>query len=195
VDNNGVSYGSQEKLKKCWGEFISGLSAWDWFATLTFRDRPKADYDRGWTKVGTHYASRAFKTFIKEIQKETKTKVKWVCGLEYQKWRGVPHYHVLIQGVSKLRRLDWLDWWYARYGIARILPYNAKEGASYYLSKYVGKELGEINFSDSLTNAVRCETLKPIQETLDANAKMFERGLEVCYASDARHRPTRLDNH
>ena len=158
MDNNGVSYESQEKLKNCWGEFISGLSAWDWFATLTFRDRPKADYDRGWTKVGTHYASRAFKTFIKEIQKETKTKVRWVCGLEYQKWRGVPHYHVLIQGVSKLRRLDWLDWWYARYGIARILPYNAKGGASYYLSKYVGKELGEINFSEGLTNRVTSVT-------------------------------------
>ena len=161
MNNIGYASGSQEKLKNCWGEFLSGLSNWDWWVTLTFRDRPKADYDRGWTKVGTHYASRAFKTFIKEIQKETKTKVKWVCGLEYQRWRGVPHYHALLQGVSKLRRLDWMDWWYGRYGIARIVAYNPKQGASRYISKYVSKELGEINFSEGLTNKVTCVTTIP----------------------------------
>jgi len=180
MDYKEVRYESQEKLKKCWGEFLSGLSSWDWWVTLTFRDRSKEEQERGWTKVGTHYAARAFKIFIKEIQKETKTKVKWVCGLEYQRWRGVPHYHALIQGVSKLRRLDWMDWWYGRYGIARIVAYNPKQGASRYISKYVSKELGEINFSESLTNPSSCVTsITRRGNKSDESDSSKPRGLEV----------------
>lgn len=161
MNNSNENATSQAKIKESWGVFLAGLASWDWWVTLTFRDRPKEDQDRGWTKIGTHYASRAFRTFVKALQKESKEKVNWVNGLEYQRWRGVPHYHALIQGVSELRRMDFVDWWWARYGIARILPYNAKEGASYYIAKYVGKELGEVNFSKGLTNQATCVTKTP----------------------------------
>lgn len=138
--------GSQAELKNTWGTFLSNLATWDWWTTLTFRDPSEQDKSRGWDKIGTGYAKRAWHTFINEIEKETGREPGWVCGTEYQKWRGVPHFHALINGVGSLRRLDWMDWWYQRFGIARILPYDAKKGAGRYISKYVVKELGEINF-------------------------------------------------
>jgi len=141
-----------QALKIAWGDFLSGLGKWDWWATLTFRDRSEEEIKRGWTKVGSQYSGRAFKSFIKELQKETGSEIDWVSAREYQHWRGVPHYHALISGVESLRRLSWMDWWYGRYGMARIKPYDALKGAGWYISKYVAKELGEINFSEGLTN-------------------------------------------
>lgn len=182
---------SQEKLKKSWGVFLGGLADWDWYATLTFRDRPKEDQDRGWTKIGTHYAARAFRTFIKAVQKKSKEKVHWVNGLEYQRWRGVPHYHALVKGVQGVRRLDFVDWWFNRYGIARILPYNAAEGASYYISKYVTKELGEINFSKGLTSPVSYVTKQKERE--HACSENEQRDLGLYYGDLDRDRGACLD--
>jgi len=39
-----------QELKKAWGDFLSGLGKWDWWATLTFRDRTEEEIKRGWTK-------------------------------------------------------------------------------------------------------------------------------------------------
>jgi len=148
---------SQAEIKKAWGAWLDNLASWDWWVTLTFRDPSEADQKRGWTKIGTHYAKRAWETFIKALEGSTEEKIGWASGTEYQRWRGVPHYHALINGVGGLRRLDWMDWWYNRYGIARILPYDKTKGAGRYISKYVVKELGDIDFG-GLTNNVTCVT-------------------------------------
>ena len=175
---------SQAKIRDAWGAFISGLASWDWFATLTFRDPGSDNQQRGWTKIGTQYASRAFKAFLKAVQKETPEKICWVCGLEYQHWRGVPHYHALLSGVQDVRRMDFVDWWWDRYGIARILPY--KERASYYMSKYVIKDLGEIFFSNSLTKEDTCVT--NVSRCQNANCKDEQGSLELCNGAGDKDR-------
>jgi hypothetical protein len=146
---------SQAEIKKAWGVWLDNLAEWVWWVTLTFRDPSEKDQRRGWTKIGTDYAKRAWNSFIKALEGSTEEKVGWCCGTEYQRWRGVPHYHALINGVGGLRRLDWMDWWYNRYGIARILPYDKTKGAGRYISKYVVKELGDIDFG-GLTTGVIC---------------------------------------
>jgi len=75
----------------------------------------------------------------------------WVCGREYQTWRGVPHFHALLGGVAHLRRDEAWSWWFGKYGIAKIEPYDRSLGAGYYLCKYVVKEFGDIQFSQGLT--------------------------------------------
>lgn len=47
--------------------------------------------------------------------------------------------------------MDWVDWWYENYGIARILPYKQELGARYYLGKYLTKEVADIQFGGGLT--------------------------------------------
>ena len=65
-------------------------------------------------------------------------------ALEWQR-RDVLHFHGLIGGgVSVERRLTYMDKWNEENGFARILPYDKKKGAIYYMVKYVLKG-GEID--------------------------------------------------
>jgi hypothetical protein len=147
---------SRQDLKEAWGGFLTELGdragGWDWWATLTFRDRTEAEQAQGWTKVGWGYSGKAWDTFTEELgARKGLHDLWWVRGREYQTWRGVPHFHGLIGGVQGLRRLSMMDWWFSKYGIARIEPYDRSLGAGFYLCKYVTKELGDIQFSPGLT--------------------------------------------
>jgi len=149
----GVSCQAQT-LKQAWGEFLTELGdrvgGWSWWATLTFRDPP--ENASGWTKIGWGYSGRAWDAFIKELGlRKGLHELTWVRGREYQHWRGVPHFHALIGGVGDLVRTGAWEWWFTRYGINRIEPYDRSLGAGFYLCKYVTKELGDIQFSKNLT--------------------------------------------
>jgi len=147
-----------QDLKQAWGTWLTELGdsagGWDWWATLTFRDPPQNN--RNWTKPGWGYTGRAWKGFVANLGlTKGLHDVSWVRGREYQHWRGVPHFHGLIAGVKNLRRDEAWAWWFERYGIARIEPYNHELGAGFYLCKYVTKELGDIQFSQNLTTGVK----------------------------------------
>lgn len=141
----------QDELKGAWGQFLTDLGdrsgGWDWWFTGTFRDKssPEAPH---WTKPGWGYTGKAWDKFVVELGlRKGLHDVRWVRGREYQQWRGVPHFHALIGGVADLRRDGAWSWWFEKYGIARIEPYDRSRGAGYYLCKYVTKELGDIQFS------------------------------------------------
>jgi len=133
---------------------------WDWYATLTFRERSDDEIRRGWTKVGLKYSERAWKGFVDVLRAcRGIGEPTWVSCREYQWDRGVPHYHALIGGVKDLRRDEAWRWWFDHYGINRILPYDPSLGAGFYLCKYVTKELGDIRFSQGLTMVNNCVNL------------------------------------
>lgn len=152
--NDSTDGGNRQALEDAWGKFMTDLGdragGWDWWATLTFREPPSTSPT--WTKIGWGYSGRAWDTFIEELgARKGMFDVKWVRGREYQKWRGVPHFHGLIGGVQDLRRDGAWAWWFKRYGIARIEPYDRSLGAGFYLCKYVIKELGDVQISPGLT--------------------------------------------
>ena len=142
-------------LRTVWGDFIDDVGkrkgGWDWYATLTFRDRTDEEVRSGWTKVGLGYSRRACDAFLRVLGdlKGLGTH-HWFRAREFQHDRGVPHYHLLIGGVDTLRRDEAWKWWFDQFGFARILPYEARKGARFYLCKYVTKELGYFEFSDNL---------------------------------------------
>jgi hypothetical protein len=142
-------------LKTAWGNFIDDVGqrkgGWDWYATLTFRDPSEEDILGGWTKVGMGYSKRACDGFLRLLEEMKGLNTHhWFRAREYQRDRGVPHYHLLIGGVGNLRRDEASEWWFKQFGFARILPYEEKRGARFYLCKYVTKELGDFEFSDNL---------------------------------------------
>lgn len=157
--------GSLEPLKAAWGDFIDqvgkDLNGWDWFCTFTFRDPNNPRYP-GWTKPGWKYAHSALRSWADTmISKRLGDSIPyWLACMEYQHWRGVPHWHILVGNtgigtVTEERRMDWVDWWWERYGIARILPYQEELGARYYLGKYLTKELADVQWSPQLTAGCR----------------------------------------
>lgn len=127
------------QVKKSWGEWLYENWEWEWYATLTFREN-----------VGIKRADALWRKWYTQLVTETGKDVQYVRFAEWQRHRGVLHYHALLLNVKYVRRLKWMDRWNAMAGFARIYAYDSKKGATFYLSKYVASELGEVVFSDGL---------------------------------------------
>jgi len=141
---------TREQISQAFGNWIDNMAAWQWFATLTFRD-PRDPRFPGWTQVGWKAAHNALNSFNNALVMELDyINPVWVACMELQH-RGVPHWHLLVSNVGEQRRMSWVDWWFEHYGIARILPYQEELGARFYLGKYLTKEVADIRFSPGLT--------------------------------------------
>ena len=140
---------SADSINQAFGEWVDTMADWEWYATFTFRD-PQDSRFPTWTKVGWKAAHNALNklnsALITELDYQNPT---WVACMELQE-RGVPHWHALFANTGEQRRMNWVDWWYERYGIARVLPYDQELGARYYLGKYLTKEVAALQFSPAL---------------------------------------------
>ncbi len=129
----------RQRVQVEWGAWLDGWP-WEWFVTATFRD-----------PVGVEQAHDRWRKWTHEIEDAVQASLGWVRCTEYQRWRkGIPHYHALVLGVGNTRRLAWMDRWNQLAGFARILPYDPRNGARFYLGKYVTKSDGHIEMSPNL---------------------------------------------
>jgi hypothetical protein len=125
-------------LSQAWGQFLSQFS-WDWFLTLTFRD---------WVK--SFRAHRLFGYFVRDIEQAAGQPITWFRADEIGPHGGRFHIHALMGNVAHLRRMSWIDKWDELAGFARILPFNAYQGAAFYCAKYVTKQFSDWQLSDNL---------------------------------------------
>lgn len=175
VVGGGGSRGNLDEIKQAWGDFLEqigkDLNGWDWFVTFTFRDPSNPKYPN-WTQPGWQYAHTALRKWNDAIctnrffNGAVSSVPYWIACMEYQRWRGqsgvpgmnrgVPHWHLLVGGTgqgteNEERRMDWVDWWFENYGLARILPYRQELGARFYLGKYLVKEMADVVASPQLS--------------------------------------------
>lgn len=114
-------------LRQAWVDLLNQYN-WDWFATLTFRSPPT-----------TYTANNRLRRWINTIQREEKRNIGYYKGMEFTR-SGVPHFHLLMGNLDGVRRDKYWEVWFRQNGRARVLPYNSKLGAGYYLTKYVVKD-------------------------------------------------------
>jgi hypothetical protein len=135
----------RESIKAEFGHWLSTDWTWDWFCSFTFPE-----------EIGIWKADNMWKRYTKELRKWTGRNIQWVRCTELQQ-RGVIHYHALFLNVGasadkeldKMKRFSYMHLWEEMGGgYSRIYPYL--KTASYYLAKYVVKEIGDIKFSDKL---------------------------------------------
>ena len=139
----------RDQLRQAWGEWLGELARWDWFLTLTFRD-PESAPGRHWTRVGYAYVNRACEWTLAQWQ-PTVGALDWVRCFETQRDRQVLHIHALLTGSeSTFRWRTFAQAYWQKYGMSRILPYDRELGATYYLTKYVTKDLGDVRFSSNI---------------------------------------------
>jgi hypothetical protein len=133
-----------EELKNAMGEWIGQLAPWDVFSTWTFA-RPVQ------TSGAMFWAHR----HLRWLEKAATQRVYAFVGVERGETGGLVHLHALVGNVGHLRpycevRLAPGQWgreccmvhaWPC--GYARVLPYDPKLGARYYVSKYIAKRLAE----------------------------------------------------
>ncbi|MBD3645942.1 MAG: hypothetical protein HUJ31_00510 [Pseudomonadales bacterium] len=131
-----LTFERRKEITRAWGDLLARYP-WEWFVTLTFVEdvHPEAAFKkwRWWiAKLSRSlYGPRWYK----------KGMVFWAVAFEHQK-RGVLHFHALVNGVSKARRLTWMDKWYEMdpvTGFARIEVVKSIEATSHYICKYVAK--------------------------------------------------------
>ena len=116
-------------LRQAWVDLLNGYK-WTWFTTLTFRDLPRS-----------YTATNRIKKWLKAIKKAERRPLSYFMCMEWTKVQNRPHAHLLMGGLEGIRRDKWWFTWYTRYGGARILAYDSRLGASYYLTKYVVKDV------------------------------------------------------
>lgn len=129
--------------------------SWHWFLTLTFKP------EKCGPQAGMHpeAADKAFRLLISSINrsiygprwhKKPHGGITWARGQEFHK-SGRIHFHALASAPNcdlnlLARRMDWVDWWWNHFGIARIERPSSQDDVCAYVSKYVVKD-GEVDFS------------------------------------------------
>jgi hypothetical protein len=141
---------------------VLGRQSWHWFVTLTFR--PKHESRSG----GMHpeKADKAFRVLVSKVNrhiygtrwyKRDETQLVWARGQEFHK-SGRIHFHAVMADPRNdlntlTRRMDWVDWWWKEFGIARIERPQSQDDICRYVSKYVVKD-GEVDFSPNFGRVV-----------------------------------------
>jgi hypothetical protein len=131
----------QALLPNAFGEFITGLATWAWFVTITFKnDAPSRDA-----------ALKAIKEWLADIQAAAGARsIGWVVAEEFGRVGGRWHCHLLVSGVSALRRQFWWREAFRRFGRTRIEPFDPDRAAAFYAAKYAAKSFGGIHFGGAL---------------------------------------------
>ncbi len=118
------SVSNKERMTHDMGDWLNPYP-WEWFVTLTF----------GMDRVSPDRAKKLFEQFTQA----SGTNVIYFMVIEWHKFRDNVHIHALLGNVEN--EPDW------GYGISRVLRYNPKLGARFYLSKFISSEMVEWDFS------------------------------------------------
>ncbi len=135
--------GLMRRTRKAFGSWLS-VPRWDWYVTHTF----KADY------VPSKLADKKWQSWLNTLCFHNRVmgaeRPFYVRATEFQD-RGTLHYHSLIGGISPaVRRLFFKDIW-EFFGFARVVKYDPKRGAGFYVGKYITKDDSELRFSHNIT--------------------------------------------
>jgi hypothetical protein len=115
--------GHKEKMRHDIGTWLNPYP-WQWYVTLTFAmDRISPD--------------RAKELFEEFVQASGANAIYFMV-IEWHRFRDNVHIHALLGNVEN--EPDW------GYGISRVLRYNSKLGARFYLSKFICSEGVEWDF-------------------------------------------------
>ena len=146
------------------GDFLNGYP-WAHWCTLTFRP-PASERDVGrvprewgrWRKkirgavpVGLDYALRQWSAFQRATTIAAGVPLFWFYGVEHGERLGRLHLHALFGNTERLPVATMRASWTA--GFADVDAYDPTRGASYYVTKYVTKELAEWDVSGGVREA------------------------------------------
>jgi hypothetical protein len=135
TDARAIASSSLPPLQAVYGDFIR-YRPWDVFGTFTFQD---------W--IHPERANKLWNAWLRAIQHSRFRTCRhqpliWVRSTEMQH-RRVIHYHALVAGVTGVPAFAAIRLWeQIASGYARIVPYDARRGAAYYIVKR-----GEIDLS------------------------------------------------
>lgn len=155
LPNSGSDPLSRSEVLGAWGDWLNRYE-WDWWVTLTYDPKRAPNGRGGHTAVGWSLSERHWHEWLGQSVGDSQGSASvlpstyWVRGREPNPYRYGTHFHALVGGVpmGTSRRAAWAAW-FEQHGMARIEQYDPRRGAGWYVSKYVVKQLGDIQFSGS----------------------------------------------
>jgi hypothetical protein len=92
------------------------------------------------------------KDYLFELQEAAEQPISWMIAEEWGRVGGRNHCHLLVQGVSHLRRDEAWKKAFERFGRTKITPFDPQRGAAFYCAKYAAKQIGALHFGGSFGN-------------------------------------------
>ena len=86
------------------------------------------------------------KDFLFELQEAADQPIRVMIAEEFGRIGGRYHTHLLIAGVAHLRRDDWWQKAFERFGRTTISVFDPQRGGAFYAAKYASKQLGALHF-------------------------------------------------
>jgi hypothetical protein len=101
------------------------------------------------------------KDFLFDLQKAAGEPIRALIAEEFGRLGGRYHAHVLVAGVAHLRRDEWWEEAFDRFGRTKISPFDPKRGGAFYAAKYASKQLGALHFVGPMPGAEFAAVLNP----------------------------------
>jgi len=144
VERRNLRLAQRRAVAQAFGYFVAyQLALWDWFLTITFRDRAGV----GLPTPEMH--RRQLFDFMLDLER-AKEHVGWLIAEEFGELSGRFHCHGLVAGVAALSRKEWWQIAHDRFGRSRIEPVRLQEAAAFYAAKYQTKQLGTLHLGGIL---------------------------------------------
>jgi hypothetical protein len=99
--------------------------------------------------------------YLFELQEAADQPIRAMIAEEFGRVGGRYHAHMLIAGVSHLRRDEWWRKAFERFGRTTISAFDPKRGGAFYAAKYVSKQLGTLHFIGPRPGVPFSATLNP----------------------------------
>ncbi len=125
---------SYDETGEAIGNWIAGISEWQWFVTCTFREPASSRF----SVAGAGEARRCLRALLGETRARD-----YVCVFELQQ-NGATHLHALLAGCEAVNAGTAERYFFERFGISRWKAYKPGGSAPKYLGKYLGKDVVEM---------------------------------------------------
>ncbi|MCC7134735.1 MAG: hypothetical protein IT352_18900 [Gemmatimonadales bacterium] len=140
MENLNAKTTERTRLRTAWAELLEGIP-WDHYVTLTFRQ-----------SSGPNFAWRAFRRWIRRLERVAGLPVIWFVGFEDGDLLGRLHLHSLVGNTDALSDETLTESWTA--GFSRIERFQPGLGAAHYVTKYVTKDLLDYDLSPNIARAI-----------------------------------------
>jgi hypothetical protein len=137
------------------------------FISRIFDDDPslnrwKPDY-RGRREPGPPVPDKALaelNSYFFALQMTAGKPIRVMIAEEFGRIGGRYHAHALVAGVAHLRRDEWWEEAFKRFGRTRISPFDPAHGGAFYAAKYASKQLGALHFFGPMPGAALSAVIK-----------------------------------
>jgi hypothetical protein len=101
------------------------------------------------------------KDWLFDLQKAADQPIRWMIAEEFGNIEGRYHCHALVAGVAHLRRDDWWEKAFERFGRTKISCFDPERGGAFYAAKYAAKMLGALHFGGPSPNSKFSALMNP----------------------------------